>query len=334
MPKNYHHLKSYQRYQIEALLRAGKTQKYIANELNVHPSSISRELKRNKMQFPWKKHIYQAKGAEMKAQKRQKEKPKRILFTEDMKVWVKARLVEDCWSPEFISAIGRREGVCLVSHEWIYQWIWSCKRGNRRSNRSYKYLYEYLRHKHRYRKRGSKKERRSLIPGRTPIEERPSIVRRRERVGDIEVDLMMGKNHKGLLLVMTDRATLFTCFKKLESKDAKRISQTIIHTLKSIDIPVKTLTFDNDMAFADHQTVAKALKAKTYFTRPYTSQDKGTVENRIGVIRRFFPKKTDIRNLSEEYIQKVEEKINLRPIRKFNYSNAKEVLSRKIALVT
>ncbi len=75
------------------------------------------------------------------------------------------------------------------------------------------------------------------------------------------------------------------------------------------------------------------LNQNTYFTRPYTSQDKGTVENRIGVIRRFFPKKTDIRFVTDEQIRDVENKINERPIRKFNYLNAKQVLQRKIALI-
>tara|TARA_R110002072_G_scaffold229155_1_gene386385 strand:+ start:1531 stop:1848 length:318 start_codon:yes stop_codon:yes gene_type:complete len=88
--------------------------------------------------------------------------------------------------------------------------------------------------------------------------------------------------------------------------------------------------YPNGKEFAYHHKIAKDLNAKTYFTRPYTSQDKGTVENRIGVIRRFFPKKTDLRNVSINRIKEVERLLNYRPIRKFNYNNPIEVLNNKI----
>lgn len=117
------------------------------------------------------------------------------------------------------------------------------------------------------------------------------IVQQRIRPGDIEVDFMMGKNHKGALLVMTDRATLFTCLHKLQNRKSDAVSQAIIENLNKMDYPLHTITFDNDKGFANHIDVAYALNVNTYFTRPYTSQDKGTVENRIGQIRRFFPKK-------------------------------------------
>ncbi|MDZ7693182.1 MAG: IS30 family transposase [Balneolaceae bacterium] len=99
---------------------------------------------------------------------------------------------------------------------------------------------------------------------------------------------------------------------------------------------IKTLTFDNDKAFARHQDVAEALRADTYFTRPYTSQDKGTVENRIWVIRRFFPKGTDLRKVSPQRINSVEEYLNFRPIRKFDYLNPiqQTLKHRCVALVT
>jgi len=153
-------------------------------------------------------------------------------------------------------------------------------------------------------------------------------------LGDVEVDLMIGKNHKGSLLVITDRASLFTRIRKMESKKSNQIAKAIIEELSKDNHKLETITFDNDLAFANHGLIAKSLDVDTYFTRPYTSQDKGTVENRIGVIRRFFPKKTDIRFVTHEMVRVVENKINERPIRKFNYLNAKQVLQRKIALIT
>jgi IS30 family transposase len=80
--------------------------------------------------------------------------------------------------------------------------------------------------------------------------------------------------------------------------------------------------------------VAEVLNVTTYFTRPYTSQDKGTVENRIGQIRRFFPKKTDLSLVTANQVKKVERLLNDRPVRKFNYKTPNQVLQEKIALIT
>ncbi len=95
-----------------------------------------------------------------------------------------------------------------------------------------------------------------------------------------------------------------------------------------------TLTFDNDKAFTEHESIGNKLNAATYFTRPYTSQDKGTVENRIGILRRFYPKKIDLSFVTNQQVKKVENKLNNRPIGKFNYLTANQVLQQKIALIT
>ncbi|NBC26447.1 MAG: IS30 family transposase, partial [Bacteroidetes bacterium] len=99
---------------------------------------------------------------------------------------------------------------------------------------------------------------------------------------------------------------------------------------------IKTVTVDNDKAFANHQSLARKLDANVYFARPYTSQDKGTVENRIGVVRQFFPKGTDLRDISGQRIKTVERHLNNRPIRKFDYlSPIQQTLKhRAVALVT
>ncbi len=88
------------------------------------------------------------------------------------------------------------------------------------------------------------------------------------------------------------------------------------------------------MGFAKHMEVAKALNAETYFTRPYTSQDKGTVENRIGQIRRFIFKKTDLSTVTDELVKRIEKYLKDRPVRKFKYKTPKKVLLEKIALIT
>ena len=95
-----------------------------------------------------------------------------------------------------------------------------------------------------------------------------------------------------------------------------------------------TMTFDNDKGFVDHMTVADSVHFNTYFTRPYRSQDKGTVENLIGQVRRIFPKKADLRTVTDRQVKQVEQFLNDRPVRKFNYQTANQVLQGKIALIT
>ncbi|MDZ7773656.1 MAG: IS30 family transposase [Balneolaceae bacterium] len=148
---------------------------------------------------------------------------------------------------------------------------------------------------------------------------------------------MVGKAHKSALLVLTDRATLLTALEKVTSRKADGIADRITQRLGRLPSAfIKTLTFDNDKAFARHQDIAEQLDADTYFTRPYTSQDKGTVENRIWVIRRFFPKGTDLREISVQRIKTVEQYLNFRPIRKFDYLNPiqQTLKHRCVALIT
>lgn len=334
MTKNYTQLSLVQRYQIEVLIESGVKQYLIAERIGVHASTISRELRRNIAQRGKTAGEYVASNAQRKTDLRHQQKFKQILFTVAMKDHAIKKLEVDKWSPELISVKGKQSGECPISHEWLYHWIWASKHGNKREDRRYKRLYKHLRHGKRRRKRGNNKDSRGVILNRVPIEDRPKIVDKRKRLGDIEVDLMMGKNHKGALLVMTDRACLHTHIKKLKGKTSYEVSAAIIDELSNSRYGLHTLTFDNDKAFAGHVEIGKELKVRTYFTRPYTSQDKGTVENRIGVIRRFFPKKTDLTFITNNQIKQVEQKINNRPVRKFNYLTPNQVLQQKIALIT
>jgi IS30 family transposase len=112
------------------------------------------------------------------------------------------------------------------------------------------------------------------------------------------------------------------------------VSQPIRHILHKATYPLHTLTFDNNKAFAQHQATGQALGLKTDFPRPYTGQDKGTLENQIGQIRRFHPKKTDLREISHHRVRQVEEFLNNRPVRKFKYKTPNQALQEKIALIT
>jgi IS30 family transposase len=327
MTKKYNQLTLEQRYTIAALHEQGYLQSRIADIIGVHKSTISRELKRNVPQRGIGAKVYNAAKAENKTRERHRLKPKHHKFTLNMKLQLKTWMIEKRYSPELVSAQWKKDGVPMVSHETIYQYIWQCKHTNKAEDRPFKDLYKQLKHGHRRRKRGNYKHTRNRIPNRVPIEKRPKIVEKRKRFGDIEVDLVMGKGHKSALLVTVDRASLKTSIDKLNGKDATQITKKIIKRMKKYP-PIKTMTFDNDLAFAQHEEIAKALDVKTYFTRPYTSQDKGTIENRNGIIRLFFPKKTDFNEIDNKEIKRVEKAINNRPIRKFGYATANEVFLR------
>lgn len=328
--KKYKQLTLAQRYQIESLLKVGLTQSEIANQLDVHRSTVSRELKRNTPKRGRTAFSYTGRSAQQKTDDRHTSKTKEILLDETLKERIASLMKFEKWSPELISKRLIKDGEHCVSHETIYRWIYLAKFSNHRKHRRYKKLYKELRHSSRRQKRGNQQDSRCAIKHRVGIDKRPDVVSDRSRIGDIEVDLMMGSNHKSALLVMTDRTTPVTMIEKLESKNADEINSKMVKRLTRFNSSwIKTITYDNGKEFAKHYEIADLLNAKTYFTRPYTSQDKGTVENRIGVIRRFFPKKTDLRKVPEQRVKEVERLLNYRPIRKFNYNNPIEELKHK-----
>lgn len=333
---NYKQLGQEQRYVIDRLLKQGKSQEDIAAAVGCHKSTISRELKRNTPKRGRGAKEYNPERAQLKTEMRHREKNKHITFTEDMRKKIVKQLTVEKLSPELITENGRKENPDFVSHETIYQWIWNMKHSHKREDRPYQLLYKDLRHGRRKRKRGNYHDNRGCIPNRVSIEKRPAIVEKRNRLGDVEVDLMLGKNHQPGLLVITDRASLKTSLVKISTKASKPIAKSIIRKMTSSKHWLKTMTYDNDLAFALHATVNEELKTKSFFTHPYTSQEKGTVENRIGVLRRFFPKKTDFTKVTTKQVSRVEKMINERPVRKFNYQtpNAVFLQKLKVALIT
>lgn len=332
MTKKYNQLNTEQRYIIEQYIQDGKSQTFIAKKLGVSKSTISRELSRNTPKRGKGAKVYVAQNAALKTQTRHKEKPKYTTFTLPLKMQMMQWIMKKKYSPELVAAQWVKDGTKGVSIECIYQFIWDCKHTNKKENRIFKTLYKYLKHGKRRRKRGNYKDTRGLIKNRVSIEKRPKIVEKRKRFGDIEVDLIMGKDHQSALLVIVDRATLKTTINKVKGKNAAVITKTIIKRMKKFP-PLKTITFDNDQAFSQHEIIAKVLRVKTYFTRPYTSQDKGTIENKNGIIRRFYPKKTDFNLIDSKEIKRVEIEINNRPVRKFGYLTPNEVfLQHKVSV--
>ena len=276
--KKYKQLDLNDRHKIKALLDGGHCQAKIAEIIGVHKSAISREFSRNTASRGRYAKEYRPELAHRKTSQRHTNKRKCIRFTEDLKEDAIDWLTNEKLSPELISGRWEVMGIDGVSHEAIYQWIWRVKG---QKDPAISKLYKHLRHGRRQRKRGNYNDSRGILKARVSNEERPEVVEERSRLGDLEGDFMVGKAHKSALLVLTDRATLLTRLKSVATRQANVTEAAIVDCLARLPKPfVKTLTLDNDKGFANHQSIADTLDADVYFTRPYTSQDKGTVENR------------------------------------------------------
>jgi len=319
------HLTKEQRYTIEVMKNSGYKQKAIAAAIGKDNSAVSRELKRN---CDGRSGKYRSDLAHRKYTLRQKSKPKEKHFTQEIEGYVKQGL-EKKLSPEQIVGRAKLEGKQCVSHERIYQYIWTDKKNNGE-------LYKHLRSQGKtYRKRGNRKDKRGKIKNRVDIDQRPDIVEKRERFGDFEIDTIIGRNHKGAIVTINDRATGLLKMKKLESKNAELLADKTIEVLMPYKDNLHTITSDNGKEFAAHQKIAEQLNIDFYFAKPYHSWERGSNENLNGLIRQYIPKKSSFDNFTEEYIQWVEDELNNRPRKRFQfYSPNEKIITKKVTLVT
>lgn len=309
----YNHLTAGQRYQIESLKAAEKSQKAIAQMLGVSESTISRELKRNSG-----KRGYRPRQAQIKTVNRRREARKAIKMTPDLIGVIEGKLRED-WSPEQVSGWLKREQSTAVSHERIYQHIWTNKRAGGE-------LYKHLRQSRKQRKkRYGAKDKRGQIKNRTSIDLRPEVVEQKVRLGDWEIDTVIGQNHQGALVTVVDRVSKFTLIKKVDSKHAEGVAEATIALLKPYRDKALTITADNGKEFAEHEKIAAALQATVYFAHPYHSWERGINENTNGLIRQYFPKGSSFADITDAHVDTVMNKLNQRPRKTLNYRTPHEV---------
>ncbi len=222
---------------------------------------------------------------------------------------------EEQWSPVQISGYLAKQQK-HISHETIYSII-------RKDKRDGGTLYKNCRHrlKHRGRPVGG---RRIAIPNRTSISERP-VEADGKRFGDFEMDTIVGKDGHGAIVTLIERSTNMLFMRKLtEGKNAKKLSETVIYLLAPFKNHIKSITTDNGTEFACHQMISKSIGAQVYFADPYSSGQKGAIENINGLIRQYIPKSTCFSNVSHQQITKIMNKINTRPREKLNFSTPKE----------
>lgn len=310
------HITNDQRYVIQRMLNDGHSMRTIASAIGKHVSTVSREVNRN---CDRRSGAYRADLAQRKSAARKKAKPHATVFTDKMKEYVSG-LLRQKYSPEQIVGISRKDGVACVSHETIYLWIWARKKAKAGD------LHTHLRHRGRhYRKRGSAKDSRGIIPGRVDISQRPKEANDRKRIGDFEVDLMTGAGHQGALVTLNDRASGLVRIRKVGGKNAKEVADRVIDALRPMAPILHTMTSDNGKEFAEHALIAEQLGIDFYFATPYHSWERGSNENLNGLIRQYIPKKTNINGLSDEYINFVEDELNNRPRKRFDFLSPNQV---------
>lgn len=322
---NMSHVTRLQRYTISVMYQQGYKQKEIASAISKDKSVISREIKRNS---DGRSGEYKYELAQRKCENRHKSKPKYIRLTKEVKSYINKKLAQE-YSPEQIYGRSFIERELCVSHETIYQYIIKDKKQGGD-------LYRKLRRRKKYRKRLGGRDKRGKIPNRVGIENRPAVVDKRRRIGDLEIDTIIGLNHKGAIVSINDRVSGMIKLIKLESKDSKILAKKTTLELEKWQPYIKTITSDNGKEFAMHEMISEALQIDFYFADPYSSWQRGSNENNNGLVRQYFPKKHNFELITKKMLQEVETKLNNRPRKRFGYQTPFEVfnlLTKKVAFV-
>lgn len=321
MPKGYHHLTRDQRCQLCILNGSGKSTDNTAVILGVHRSTLYRELSRNKGQ-----RGYRHQQAHEKALERKKVVAgNKLKMTTELLAIIDGKLRVQ-WSPEQISGWLKRCSVDkAVSHESIYKHIWADKQ---RSGDLYK---ELRHHGKKYNKRGSGKAGRGYIPGRIDIDKRPAIVEEKSRLGDWEIDTIIGKEHKGAVVSMVERHSKFTLLTPVPRKTAQEVEEALTRKLGEVVDCVLTITADNGKEFANHEAVTAKLGATVYFAHPYCSWERGLNEHTNGLVRQYLPKCQRLDGVTHEAVKDIENLLNNRPRKVLQYRTPIEVFNERRA---
>jgi len=182
-----------------------------------------------------------------------------------------------------------------------------------------------------YQKRDAQYNSRGLIANRVSISKRPKIVDKKIRIGDWEVDTIIGKYHQGAIVTIVDRKSKFTLMRILPTKEAIGVSNAIIELLYPVRQFTHTITSDNGKEFTLHENISKSLNTDFYFCDPYSSWQRGLNENTNGLIRRYIPKRTEFENISKNEIMMIQNCLNHRPRKALGYKTPFEVFMNEIS---
>ena len=310
--KQYTQLSQEERYDIQAALKSKTSVTELSRTLNRSRSTIYRERSRNQG-----KRGYRAKQAHELSKARHYKRISAV--TEFGKGYIEC-LLRQGWSPEQISgALKHRGWDDVPSHEWIYQYVYSNKAAGGD-------LHAYLRHQKTYRKRGLKgNDRRGQLVNRTSIHARSQEIEERQRLGDFEADTIIGKHHKGAILTLVERKSLYTHIVHLGATRASK--KTIGCCIERLQLShAYSVTFDNGKEFAEHQQL-QTRGIDTYFADPYRSNQRARNENTNGLIRQYLPKSSAFDTVLDTQIQAIEEALNNRPRKSLGWFTPSQVMA-------
>jgi transposase, IS30 family len=296
------------------LNKQGKSKTEIAELLGRHRSTIYRELKRNTGQRGYRPK--QAQG--LADQRRLACQRPRKLEDDGLHRYVQERL-EKYWSPDQIAGRSRRDFARQpsrrLSRQTIYNWI---------EDRAPVWR-QWLR------RGGRPPEKRGKLPDCVRIDGRPEVINRRRRYGDWEGDTIVGKGRRSALATLVERKSGYARIGRADSLRADTVRQVLAKRMKDLPPDLRrSVTFDNGKEFAEHGQLARTLDWETYFALPYRSWQRGTNENTNGLLRQFFPKRTDFTRISHQEVARVENLINERPRRRLDYRTPTEVLAKRL----
>lgn len=314
MMRTYQQLTYEQRCQISALMKSGCSQRKIAMTIGTTQSTVSRELGRNTGA-----RGYRHKQAQVKTQQRRAEAVQRTKMTPVMVKTIESKLRIE-WSPEQISGWLLNDREELISHESIYLHIWADKQAGGD-------LYTHLRRQgKKYDKRRNGKSTRGQIKNRVSIDDRPKVVEDKSRIGDWEIDTVIGKGHSGALVTIVERVTKLTVSSRVNSKSAADVTRATIALLKPYEDVVHTITADNGKEFAYHEEISKALSVDVYFAHPYSSWERGLNENTNGLLRQYFPKNTDFKKVEQIEVRRAVRRLNSRPRKDLDFKTPAQLM--------
>lgn len=323
---SYVHLTPICRGRVQALADEGKSVKEIAHALGRHRTTITRELARNRNP----QHYDAVRAQQCYEERRKACRPKKKLEHQPLRDYVFDKL--SCgFTPQQVAGrlpVEHPDAPEMrISHEALYQGLYTDER--------LRCLIQHLpQGRPKRRKRGQGKSSRGpSIPGRIGIDKRPEAVADRSRFGDWEGDTIVGANQQGFLTTLVERRSLLLRAELVQTKQASEVAQAVVEAL--IDMPiswVRTITFDNGTEFARHAEISAVLPADIYFADPYASYQRGTNENTNGLLRRYFPKGTNLKNLTKQRLHDVVEEINNRPRKKLGYRTPNEVFQNQLQL--
>lgn len=326
MAKVYRQLSLEERDRITEMMAEGTSLREVAAALGRSPATISREVKRNSS--PTYK-LYLSHRAHERATRRKEAAGKRPRLKDKRTAAYVLEKLETGWSPEQIAGrIGMDCPGLSISHEAIYQHIYHPKTEGRED------LIRCLRRGHRKRKQkvAGRKERKTKIPNRIPIEERPVSADNRSRYGHWEGDSLVSRKSLVALNTLVERKSRLLLITRLERKSAAQTSETVKRRLGRLPKSSRrTLTLDNGSENAGHQEITEAIGTRCYFARPYASWQRGTNEHMNGLVRWYFPKGTDFSKITDKQVAEVESLINNRPRKCLGYKTPLEVAAVALA---